>query len=527
MVDKSYVDSVATGLNVHASVCAATTANITLSGNQTIDGFMTSTGNRILVKNQISGASNGIYSANTGAWGRTSDYDNIPLGQVTNGDLIPVYTGNTQNSSIWVLTTPDPITLGVTPLMYSEFSTIIDLQAGQGIAVTQVGGLHTICVLLPTNTTIGCGLIVSNSGLCINPSIAGNGLSWCTAGNGCISVNANNCGSVSAIPVGYNAGNCLIVARNDLKNAINAITGATNGLTSISCVVKLGGNLCCNTTITIPSTGSTSLTFTDNRVGNAAVGIQYGGNYDNNFTARSIVDAGYVTGLTNNIKTQINYYTGTTVPNTYYNKTQINYYTGTTVPNTYYNKTCINSYTGKTAISSTTNEIIFNKAGTLTGNTKLLYCYSIDALQVNCNSCALGHNSVAMASGTKKSFAQSFPLGTVRLMEKFPHAIRRPPRNSMSARDWVNNLFQAEIWPLLEPALSHEKRPARSNSLAPAAQRASSRASRKRLDRFDRDKIEQTVLRFEQVVAHRKNLWRLPLAERKEVPCPARSCARM
>ena len=38
LVDKGYVDSVATGLNIHASVVAATTTSITLSGNQTIDG---------------------------------------------------------------------------------------------------------------------------------------------------------------------------------------------------------------------------------------------------------------------------------------------------------------------------------------------------------------------------------------------------------------------------------------------------------------------------------------------------------
>ena len=75
LVSKIYVDSVATGLHVKAAVCAATTVPITLSGNQTIDGFATSTGNRILVKNQADTTTNGIYSANTGSWGRTSDYN--------------------------------------------------------------------------------------------------------------------------------------------------------------------------------------------------------------------------------------------------------------------------------------------------------------------------------------------------------------------------------------------------------------------------------------------------------------------
>jgi exopolyphosphatase/guanosine-5'-triphosphate,3'-diphosphate pyrophosphatase len=39
----------------------------------------------------------------------------------------------------------------------------------------------------------------------------------------------------------------------------------------------------------------------------------------------------------------------------------------------------------------------------------------------------------------------------------------------------------------------------------------------KKLARFDRDQIERAVLSFETVVAHRKNLWRLPLAARKEI----------
>ena len=152
LVDKGYVDSVATGLNIHALVVAATTSGITLSGVKVIDGVTTTTGMRILVKNQASGATNGIYDANSGAWTRSGDYTGNT--QVTNGDLIPVTSGNTQNSSIWALVTPDPIIVGVTSLKYTEFSTVIDVQGGQGICITQVGGTHTVCV----NATSGCGL---------------------------------------------------------------------------------------------------------------------------------------------------------------------------------------------------------------------------------------------------------------------------------------------------------------------------------------------------------------------------------
>ena len=49
---KAYVDAVKTGLDVKDSVKVATTANITLSGTQTIDGVAVSADERVLVKNQ-------------------------------------------------------------------------------------------------------------------------------------------------------------------------------------------------------------------------------------------------------------------------------------------------------------------------------------------------------------------------------------------------------------------------------------------------------------------------------------------
>ena len=49
---KAYVDAVKTGLDVKDSVKVATTANITLSGTQTIDGVSVSADDRVLVKNQ-------------------------------------------------------------------------------------------------------------------------------------------------------------------------------------------------------------------------------------------------------------------------------------------------------------------------------------------------------------------------------------------------------------------------------------------------------------------------------------------
>ena len=69
---KSYVDSVAQGLNVHTACAVATTANITLSGEQSIDGVTTST-SRVLVKDQSTASQNGIYVSASGSWARASD----------------------------------------------------------------------------------------------------------------------------------------------------------------------------------------------------------------------------------------------------------------------------------------------------------------------------------------------------------------------------------------------------------------------------------------------------------------------
>jgi hypothetical protein len=76
-----------------------------------------------------------------------------------------------------------------------------------------------------------------------------------------------------------------------------------------------------------------------------------------------------VTISTNGVATisSLNFYTGSTAPNTYYNKSQINFYTGSTVPNTYYAKSQINFYTGSTAPNTFLSKSAFN---TYSGGTR-------------------------------------------------------------------------------------------------------------------------------------------------------------
>lgn len=72
---KQYVDNLLNGLDPKASCRVATTANITLSGTQTIDGVAVAAGERVLVKDQSTPAQNGIYVVAAGAWTRATDMD--------------------------------------------------------------------------------------------------------------------------------------------------------------------------------------------------------------------------------------------------------------------------------------------------------------------------------------------------------------------------------------------------------------------------------------------------------------------
>jgi exopolyphosphatase/guanosine-5'-triphosphate,3'-diphosphate pyrophosphatase len=127
-----------------------------------------------------------------------------------------------------------------------------------------------------------------------------------------------------------------------------------------------------------------------------------------------------------------------------------------------------------------------------------------------------GSTEFILGHGVKKSFAHSFPLGTVRLMEKFPHSDPPTRGEFTSCRDWLKNFLHFEVRPQLEPALKNEAGEIR--LVGTGGTTGILARMEKKLDRFDREKIERAVLSFDQVVAHRKNLWKLPLAERKEIP---------
>lgn len=120
------VAAVAAGLKWKTSVVAATTANGTLASafanGQTIDGVTLATGQRILLKNQSSGAENGIYIvAASGAPARATDAD---AGSELVSAAVFVEQGTTNADRAFVCTN-NSITLGSTSVVFTAFASVI------------------------------------------------------------------------------------------------------------------------------------------------------------------------------------------------------------------------------------------------------------------------------------------------------------------------------------------------------------------------------------------------------------------
>jgi hypothetical protein len=183
---KQYVDDVAQGLHIHASVVAATTANLvatydngtsgvgaTLTNNDTqaalvIDGVTLSVSNRVLVKNQSSAAQNGIYTVtNTGSgstnWVLTRATDFDTSAEIQGGDFVFVTGGTAYDNTGWVQTSTS-VTVGSTSIVWQQFSGAGTYTASNGV---QLVGSNFSGVAV-----VNGGLTVGSSGFELDTAIA-------------------------------------------------------------------------------------------------------------------------------------------------------------------------------------------------------------------------------------------------------------------------------------------------------------------------------------------------------------------
>jgi hypothetical protein len=134
--NKAYVDSVAEGLHIHASVVAATTENLDLSNPPSplvLDGVTIAEGDRVLVKDQTVLSQNGIYVLTLGQLLRAEDYDTAA--EVQAGDFVFVSGGTLYGSTGWVQEN-NVNTLGTDPIVWDQFSGAGTFVAGTGLTLS-------------------------------------------------------------------------------------------------------------------------------------------------------------------------------------------------------------------------------------------------------------------------------------------------------------------------------------------------------------------------------------------------------
>jgi hypothetical protein len=329
---KSYVDAVAQGLDLKASVHVGTYATLpayvynngtsgvgatltgNVAGNLTIDGEIVASGQRVLVKNETgafvnnstaSAAFNGIYVVTTaGAPGiayvltRAVDFD-IPNEMY--GAFTFVETGNVLADTGWVCTnnSASPIIVGTTEIIWAQFSGAGQYTAGNALSLS--GTQFNVNTDGSANATIGINgsnqLIIPASAVLTTPNIgAATGTSLTATGN----VDAGNVltgGIVSSTGTGtfgnVNTGG-LVSATGNLT-AGNITSNGNFDTVSISATGNIkGGNL--QTGGTVSATGTATLGNVNTGGLISATGNITGGNIFTSGAGGDISGSGNITG---------------------------------------------------------------------------------------------------------------------------------------------------------------------------------------------------------------------------------------
>ena len=247
---KNYVDSVAQGLDVKASVRAATTTAGTLAtsfaNGQVIDGVTLVTGDRILIKNQATQTENGIYTVNaSGAPTRSTDMD---AGTEVPGAFTFVEEGTTLADTGWVCTTNAPVTLGSTNIVFAQFSGAGTYAAGNGITLSgntfsfnplSTGGLQAASggasILLATNSGLGTtssglavgagsGILVSTGTVAIDTSVVARKYSTTLSTSATSYTITHNLGTTDVVVQVYTVSDGSEVVVDNLRASTNTVT---------------------------------------------------------------------------------------------------------------------------------------------------------------------------------------------------------------------------------------------------------------------------------------------------------------
>ena len=215
------------------SARVATTANITLSGTQTIDTVAVVADDRVLVKNQSTPAQNGVYVVAAGAWTRAADASTAAR---IAGGTINVDSG-TQGGLLFKTSFKSTDTLGTTAMVWSQVidasmasasvgSTPGSAAAGTSLSYARADHVH------PLQTSVS-GNAGTATALATGRTIALTGVMTATGVNfdGTANISLTTAIADAALSIAKTSG---LQAALDAKLAISSLTTVGTNLTSLA-----------------------------------------------------------------------------------------------------------------------------------------------------------------------------------------------------------------------------------------------------------------------------------------------------
>jgi hypothetical protein len=277
LANKAYVDTLVAGLNFHVAAQYATAAALaantynngtagvgaTLTGNAvgalTVDSNVVVVAQRILVKNEVAGANNGVYVVTTVGNGstayvltRAADYNTVGTSstQIGAGDYIYITAGTVNINTAWVQQTPAPITIGTTSIVFIQFG------------VTGAGG---------TNTQVqfnASGVFAGSANLTFNgTTLSANALSLTTA----LPVASGGTGASTASITSFNNITGYTAAGATGTTSTNLVFSASPTFTGTLAAAAITASTTLGVTGTSTLSGNAIISVTDNT--NAALRI--------------------------------------------------------------------------------------------------------------------------------------------------------------------------------------------------------------------------------------------------------------